>query len=342
MAGPFLSICVPSYNRPEQLIRLLKSIDAKDSAEIEVVICEDKSPARAAIQKQVDAFRENSLLPCHLFLNETNLGYDENLKELIKRASGKYMMYMGDDDIFQPGRLDEYIGFLKTYPDPAYILRRYAVVHRDNGSEDFRYFSEHTFFQPGEEAFATLFRKSVFISGFCFRRDFVLPWYNTERFKGTLLYQLFLCAKLVLHYPSAYCDIPITLMDESARGIPEFGSSENEKEKYTPGRISVDNSINFMKSFLVVTGYFDEHEGISATNIFLTDLSKYAYPVLSIQRPNGIRKFLEYDKRLRKEIGMNRTYHYYLYYYALLFLGKENCDKLIRGIKKILGKTPKL
>jgi glycosyltransferase involved in cell wall biosynthesis len=321
---------------------LLKSIDYFENNEIEIIICEDKSPSRNEIIRIVDEFKLTSQLHCNLYLNELNLGYDENLKELIKRSSGRYIMYMGDDDVFQSESLKDYIDFLKKNDTLGYILRRYSIVHENGELEEFRYYTKNRFFEPGIEAFKNLFRKSVFISGFCFRRDFVISYFETNKFKGTLLYQLFLCGRLVLEYPSAYCNIPITIMDENQRGLPEFGSSINEIDKYTPGEISIDNSINFMKSFFVVTEYIDSIANFSATELFLKDLSKYSYPVLSIQRDRGIIIFMNYNKLLRKEIKINKTFYYYIYYYTLLLLGKKNSDGLIILIKKLLGRTPNL
>jgi hypothetical protein len=319
----------------------LKSIDA-NPADIEVVICEDLSPMRKQIKLLFDLFMQTADLNCKLYLNEVNLGYDENLKELIKRSNGTYIMYMGDDDIFQAGQLQRYIDFLKAHTNLGYILRRYSVVHKDGEIERFRYFDTHTFFKAGPDAFKALFRKSVFISGFCFKRKWVLPYFDTSEFKGTLLYQLFLCGRLVLEHESAYCDIPITIMDENERGIPEFGNSQNEAAIYTPGTITVQNSVNFMKSFLRVTAYFDKQFNFNASKMFLIDLSKYSYPVLSIQRGRGVKVFREYNKQLRSEVGINQTVHYYIYYYALLILGKKVCDSGISFIKRILGKTPRI
>jgi hypothetical protein len=111
------------------------------------------------------------------------------------------------------------------------------VIHLNGQIEEFKYFDSDQFFEPGVLTFKELFRKSVFISGFCFKREYVLSYYDTNQFNGTLLYQLFLCSNLVMEYPSAYCSIPITIMDDSARGVPEFGSSKNEASIYTPGHV---------------------------------------------------------------------------------------------------------
>lgn len=43
MEEKLFSICIPSYNRPAEIRRLLNSIDTTHVDEVEIVICEDKS-----------------------------------------------------------------------------------------------------------------------------------------------------------------------------------------------------------------------------------------------------------------------------------------------------------
>ena len=52
MHSPFLSICIPSYNRPNELCNLLASIDCNPT-DVEVVICEDLAPKRADVRAVV-------------------------------------------------------------------------------------------------------------------------------------------------------------------------------------------------------------------------------------------------------------------------------------------------
>ena len=59
MYKPVLSICIPSFNRPEQLRNLLSSIDY-DSQDIEVCISEDFSPKRLKIREVVDGIQGES------------------------------------------------------------------------------------------------------------------------------------------------------------------------------------------------------------------------------------------------------------------------------------------
>jgi glycosyltransferase involved in cell wall biosynthesis len=336
---PFISICIPSYNRPDEIYRLLKSIDASSRDEIEIVICEDMSPRRAEISAKVMEYSNHSDYDVKYYENEENLGYDKNLRELIEKASGEYIIFMGDDDWFVPEALDKFIGFLKDHRELGYVLKTHILMHDDGTQELFKYYPESIFFENGEDAYLALFRKSVFISGFTFKREYALD-YLVAYFDGTLLFQLYILAEITLKYPSAFCDIPLTTQDKS--GTPFFGSSKSESSLYTPHTITVDNSINFMKGFFKITEYMDQKYDLNSTQYIRKEFSKYSYPVLSIQRKRGIFAFWVYAKRLGREIRINNSPHYYIYLIGLLFFGEHICDKAIRLIKKQIGRTPSL
>ncbi len=335
---PLLSICIPSYNRPEEIYRLLKSIDVTDENRIEIVICEDYAPRRNEVREKVETFRNETGYSIKYVENAVNQGYDKNLRECIRSAQGKWIMYMGDDDLFVPETLNDYLDFLGEHEELGYVLRSYRALHADGSIENFKYFSDTCFFEAGYEAYVTLFRKSVFISGFTFKREYTLE-NMTDRFDGSLLYQLYIMAEICMKYPSAYYGIPITQSIDG--GIPYFGSSDAEKDLYTPGTVTIDNSINFMKNFFVITEYMDEKYHITSTEYVKKDISKYAYPILSIQRKRGRKEFSGYHRRL-KELGIACTIYYYIYYVLLILFNEKLCDKGIRLIKKIVGKTPKL
>ena len=85
----FISICIPAYNRPKALIRLLNSIDINQQYKkiIEIVIVEDKSPLRLDIRNEIDLFKKKSDLIVNYFENEINFAknkMDSAQKEYIK------------------------------------------------------------------------------------------------------------------------------------------------------------------------------------------------------------------------------------------------------------------
>jgi len=146
--SPFLSICIPSYNRPELLARLLRSIDVPGDT-VEIVICEDMAPNRERVREEVQEFQASTPYRVRYFENTQNLGYDRNLRELIGKARGEFIVFMGDDDRFVPGKLDDFIGYLRSQPDVGYVLRSYLVEHDDGRSELFRYFPRSERFEQG-------------------------------------------------------------------------------------------------------------------------------------------------------------------------------------------------
>ena len=64
-----ISICIPAYQRPENIKRLLQSIAVQTFRDLEVVITDD-SPDDSV----KNVLQEFSILPVHFIKNETALG----------------------------------------------------------------------------------------------------------------------------------------------------------------------------------------------------------------------------------------------------------------------------
>ena len=334
----FISICIPSYNRPTELRRLLDSIDTEHVNEVEVVVCEDKAPKREEVRKQVLEFKSKSSYSVNYIENEENCGYDKNLRNLIRAAKGHYIMFMGDDDLFIPAAFDKFFDFAKKHSYCGYILRSYRNNYADGSHQDFHYFSEDRTFVASDETYMTMFDKSVFVSGFTIRRDYALE-FETDQFDSSLLYQLYLLAEVCRKYPSAYCHTLLTQAIEG--GIPYFGSSDAEKAVYTPGTITVENSINFMRWYTVIIDYMANRYH-NDTNVKVKhNMSKYSYGFVKEQRGKGVRIFTSYCKELRK-LGFGSSVYFYIYYVGLLCFGVRGCDKIISFIKRIVGHRPQL
>ncbi len=335
-----VSICIPSYNRPNTLKILLESIDINCKNDFEIVICEDYSPQREIINKIVNEYCINYKVRVKYFENENNLGYDKNLKRLINKANGEFIIFMGDDDIFIKENLKDYFEFLKTNKHLGYILRAYQKLYPSGDLEIFRYYDRDMFFEPGYETYVRLFRKAIFISGFTIKREFVLP-YLVDIFDGTLLFQLYLLAEITLKYPSGFCNVFLT-REIPKNTIPFFGSSEAESKYFSPGEPTISNSINFIKGFFKISKYIDLKYNLTSTKYIRKDISKYSFRLLSVQRGKGIIHFLNYIYLLIRDLQLNKTIYFYLYAILLLLFNVDNCDRLLIFIKNRLGKIPEL
>ena len=332
------SICIPSYNRPIELRRLLDSIDTTRINDIEIVICEDNAPKRKEVSSQVDDFKKTSPYELVYIENENNCGYDKNLRNLINSATGDYILFMGDDDMFIPGRLDGFINFVVKHPNCGYFLRCYQNISSDGSIAEFKYFKEDMVFMPSVETYISMFDKSVFISGFTVKRNYAKA-IETEQFDGSLLYQMYLLTEICRKYPSGYYNIPITQAIEG--GVPFFGNSESEKDLYDPGTVSVRNSVNFMRWYCKLIDFSAEKYKDDSNYRIRHNMSKYSYSFMCEQRDKGISVFNSYVKELKK-MGFASSCYFYIYYVGLILIGTKNCSSIIKKLKKLFGRRPQL
>lgn len=340
MREKFISICILSYNRPETLERLLRTIDLKTNTEFEIVICDDCSPRKKEIAKMVRQFQSETRMNLIFIENKDNLGYDKTFQQLVKIAKGDWLIFMGDDDEFVPGALSKVSDFLKDHPELGYILKSHFTIFGPDLKEPFRYFPGTQFFEPSPDSYIKLFRRSVFIAGFMIQRKLILP-FLTDRFDGSMLIQLYFLAEVVLKHRSAYLDLPFTQQYASHEHNKKDVMYDRGKKVFVARKPTFDISLNFLKSFSKITEFMDAKYGLNSTQLIKNDMSKYFYPSLSVHRPSGIIAFLKYVAELNK-LGFNCTIYYYIYVVLLLIFGKRVCDRGILALKRLIGHTPQL
>lgn len=335
---PLVSICIPTYKRPQELKRALYSIDTKYINDVDIVISENCSVLQDETRKVVEEFKRDSPFEVIYKEQQENVGYDRNIQTIVQLADGEFIVFLSDDDVFIPNSLDVYIDFIRNHQEYGYILRSYRHVYSDGSTQDFRYYKEDRVFPAGDDTYIEMFDRSIFLSGFTIKSE-PAKRFHTDKLDGSLLYQLYLLAEVCRIYPSAYCHTIITQSYEG--GTPFFGDSKVEKELYQSGINPIENSINFMRWYNVVIDLIAEKYH-NDTNIRLRHyMSKYSYGYLKSQRKAGLKTFNEYARQLRK-MGFGASPYFYVYYIALLLLGENRCDKMISILKRIIGHRPQL
>lgn len=93
-----LSICIPTYNRPNQLPNCLHSIYlAKKKTNLDFEVCVSDNGSNYDIKKIVDAYKQK--LNIRLHIQEKNQGYQPNLQKAISISKGEFVWAIGDDDL---------------------------------------------------------------------------------------------------------------------------------------------------------------------------------------------------------------------------------------------------
>lgn len=91
-----VSICIPTYNQPKSLKRLLDSIKIQSYKNFEIVITDDST--NEEVKRVIDKHILKNKIK--YYKNKINLGSPENWNESISKASGNLIKIMHHDDFF--------------------------------------------------------------------------------------------------------------------------------------------------------------------------------------------------------------------------------------------------
>lgn len=337
---PTISVCIPSYNRAQVLPALLESILEQDFNGYEIVINEDDSPQRTDIRQIAHQYSDRYFGRIRYFENERNLGYDGNLRSLVERAQGEYCLFMGNDDLMCPGALRTVADAVKRHPDVGVVVRSYASFDGtpDNINQTFRYFPTERFFPAGAETIGTVYRRSVVIPGMVIHRD-AAQRFATSEFDGTLLYQIYLVANILVEMNAVFLPQIIVLYRNG--GVPDFGNAEVERGKFVPADRTIASSLQFMRGMLTIAAAVERRRNVLIYRRIVADIANYSYHVLSIQASRPLAQFSGYWWRLA-QMGFGRHALFHAYFLALVLFGAQRVDRWIGFIKRRTGHTPTL
>jgi abequosyltransferase len=122
-----LSIAIPTFNRAIYLKDSLSQIQSElkniTSGLVEVYVSDNASTDQTA---EVVKNAQGKGLSVRYVLNPENIGSDANIAQCFNDALGKYVMIMGDDDLFVDGALADLVNHLQTYEYGLVCLRSYG------------------------------------------------------------------------------------------------------------------------------------------------------------------------------------------------------------------------
>jgi glycosyltransferase involved in cell wall biosynthesis len=108
---PLVTICIPTYNRPDMLRQSLQSVLWQSYANLEVIVSDNASDTDTGAV--VAAFGDDRVRVDRL---DTNVGLHGNLTRCLHLGRGKYRMMLPDDDLMLPGNVESKVEFFETHP----------------------------------------------------------------------------------------------------------------------------------------------------------------------------------------------------------------------------------
>lgn len=174
-----ISVCVPTYNRPDTLLQLITSFNRQDYPNKELVLSDD-SPSDV-IKNLVEELNNNDI---RYFHNLPGLGFSSNLRKTIERAKGNYIILLGDDDILlDSSALSSYITAFDKNPTVNFIYSNMVQFDNDMKVESVITFaSKDRLFKKGKSAMENIWIRSIFIGGIGIRNiDNITKFYPLKK-----------------------------------------------------------------------------------------------------------------------------------------------------------------
>jgi len=125
---PMVSVIVPTYNRPDTLRRTLESIAAQTYKRIEAIVVND---AGEDVSGVIDTFHDR--LSIKYLVHHKNKGLAAVRNTAIKHATGQYIAYLDDDDIFHPQHIETAVKVLTTTNYKAVYTDAYRAYQTKKG-----------------------------------------------------------------------------------------------------------------------------------------------------------------------------------------------------------------
>lgn len=128
--SPLLTIAIPTWNRADYLRLALAQIQAQRAAlprgAIELLVCDNCSTDATP---EVVAESNRTERPIRSIRHSENIGPDANIAACFKLASGRYVWFLGDDDLPIDGVLAWLVQLLSASDYGLIYLRPYGYEH---------------------------------------------------------------------------------------------------------------------------------------------------------------------------------------------------------------------
>ena len=215
--APLLSICLPTYNNPEKFERLLRSLAPQLTDEVELIIRDDSDndETKKLVSKLQRELFKNHKLDYNAGKKE---GLDIAIHFLTKTARGKYVWWIGDDDVIDT-----------AVPDVTTILRHHNDItllilnaqRRSQGDKSLQ-LGDSRYFTDRNEVLEHVVDLLGFISITIFSQKLAATGLaKSEKFKGTAWVNLFIIMHVLSQEgKSFYLDTPCVIGDPRDHSRP--------------------------------------------------------------------------------------------------------------------------
>jgi glycosyltransferase involved in cell wall biosynthesis len=239
-SSPLLSFCIPTYNRAQSVLPLVRRVLQSPSIEFEVVVSDNGSTDDTLAR--LEAIKDPRLV---VLQNKTNRGALFNQVNVLVQGRGTYSALLLDKDSVDPALIPSLLDFLRRESP----FTGYCEYHRPVGSPPL-------VFQKGSDALRGMAYSCHHPSGYFFRRSYLQDIRSVDRFSdhgavGNFPFE-FMQAELALRGPAAIFQEPVFIPEtlEAARAIKSFTINGTKEDAFFLPKGRLNTAVRFSSHIL--------------------------------------------------------------------------------------------
>ncbi len=289
------SIIIPTYNRPNLLVRSIESVLNQTYQNFEVIVVNDGSSEGSfeytEIKKQ---FFNNEKL---LFIDKLNGGPSSARNEGIRNSNGEYVCFLDDDDYYLDNHLNELYKLIQSNNSALGLYRTFSYFE-----EIGKGLIPQNYTKLGNEhAVIYILHHLLLPVNVCINKVIFNHYLFNESLRYAEDYELWV--RILIEYPIFENPIHTTVYDRT-------------RESASSGSIPV--FLNYINSFEIIFSNSNSNKIIS-NSFKINKFKKYYAWIIAIYIKNN--DFDNY-KRLKKNIIKHINFGFYVFHY-LRFIRKK-------------------
>ena len=144
--GPLVSVIIPTCDRPEQLEKLIQSLDKQTYPAIEIVVADDGNPEGEKVFNMVNLIKDSIKKPIKLVhVNDPGYGLAKARNMGAIAASGQYFLFLDDRHVPEENAVEK---FVELYKPNSWLYGKKDGVSKEF-VENFSFISRQDFFDFG-------------------------------------------------------------------------------------------------------------------------------------------------------------------------------------------------
>jgi hypothetical protein len=233
--SPLLSFCIPTYNRVESVVPLVKRLLLSPSREFEIIVSDNGSTDDTLAQ--LNAIDDQRLI---VLQSKINRGALYNQVNVLVQGNGAYSALLLDKDSVDPAFIPSFLDFLRLESP----LTGYCEYHLAAGSSAL-------VFPKGSEALRGVCYSCHHPSGYFFRKADLREIRCVDRFTehdsvGNFPFE-FMQAELAMRGPAAIFREPVFIPEtlEAARAVKSFTINAMKEDAFFLPKGRLNTAVRF-------------------------------------------------------------------------------------------------